>query len=163
MQGGAAASNYGSIALSTVRPLLVAQSGAGATASLWLTKMPKLCQALLSAHLAGGLSVLAVQHCAWLLAPPCAACHLQQTGSAGSRGQSLERGVVLTMPPDAQLGWERGQLDTLLNPNRSMNGAPPVAACIARFRGLGACATLYVSPCLCAPLLLAARASCLLP
>ena len=67
------------------------------------------------------------------------------------------------MPPDAQLGWERGQLDTLLNPNRSVNGAPPVAACIARSRGLRACVTPYVSLCLCAPLLLAARASCLLP
>lgn len=45
--------------------------------------------------------------------------------------------MVLTVPPGAQLGWERGQLDTLLNPNRSVNSVPPVSEdCIARSEAL---------------------------
>lgn len=49
------------------------------------------------------------------------------------------------MPRAVQLGWERGQLDTLLNPNRSVNGAAPVAGCASMPEAVGACVMPHVS------------------
>ena len=59
--------------------------------------------------------------------------------------------VALMMPRDAQLGWERGQLDTLLNANRSVNGARPAAACAATPEASGLVPCSVSAPCLHAP------------
>lgn len=81
VQGSAAASNYGSMSVNTVRPLLFAgHPGAGDTACLWLERICRsIVRPLLLAHPAFGLSMLAVQHYAWHLAPSSAACHSQRT------------------------------------------------------------------------------------